>query len=143
MIKDVDIAGLIRGEYMGMNYYLHLDECDKCHRPAKKIHIGKSSFGWTFSFRGYKFPLFDDEPYAVHYEKDWLPYLENAIKNLCSKIRNEDGEEIGLDEFKHLVESKKSEENNHTLRCRESHSDHARDCWLDNDGHSFTGCEFS
>lgn len=37
---------------MGTNYFVELNKCDCCNR-SNKIHIGKSSFGWSFTFRGY------------------------------------------------------------------------------------------
>lgn len=37
---------------MGTNYYVLKNKCDKCGQPedGKRIHIGKSSFGWKFKF---------------------------------------------------------------------------------------------
>lgn len=33
---------------MGTNYYLLEDPCEHCGRTDTKLHIGKSSIGWTF-----------------------------------------------------------------------------------------------
>jgi hypothetical protein len=38
---------------MGTNYYSLVNVCEHCGREAEKIHLGKSSVGWAFSFRGY------------------------------------------------------------------------------------------
>ena len=37
---------------MGVNYYLIIDICNCCKR-YKRFHIGLSSEGWKFKFRGY------------------------------------------------------------------------------------------
>lgn len=39
---------------MGTNYYLLTDPCNHCGRGDMKIHLGKASGGWHFSFRGYR-----------------------------------------------------------------------------------------
>ena len=36
---------------MGMNYYKRTVKCDCCGE-IENLHIGKSSFGWTFNFMG-------------------------------------------------------------------------------------------
>ena len=46
---------------MGTNYYLLTEACAHCKRGDEKIHLGKCSAGWSFSFRGYR------------KHKDWLP----------------------------------------------------------------------
>lgn len=39
---------------MGTNYYLLTDPCNHCGRGDMKIHLGKASGGWHFSFKGYR-----------------------------------------------------------------------------------------
>jgi hypothetical protein len=124
---------------MGDNYYLCEKVCPTCKRPARKLHIGKSSGGWTFSFRGYRFSW--DEPRLESY-REWLVYLEAELAQ-GGEIRDEYDEVVSLDDFKRLVEEKESCPRNHTLYCRVEHPEHAKDCWLDSKGHSFTGTEFS
>ena len=34
---------------MGTNYYLRIDVCPVCGRPAHSLHVGKSSAGWAFA----------------------------------------------------------------------------------------------
>lgn len=60
------------------------------------------------------------------------------------EIRNEYDEVFSLDEFRKLVESKRTAKLNHTIACRQDHPDYAaRDCWLDEEGNSFSKAEFS
>lgn len=125
---------------MGMNYYLLEDICECCHRERRKLHIGKSSFGWTFSFHGFRNEW--DQPNIKSWA-DWKEYLKLRIDGTCA-IVDEDGEFIALDTFFYLVESKKNNLLNHTIRCRVTHPEHAeRDCWLDDEGNSFSAGEFS
>lgn len=126
---------------MGMNYYFHYNVCGHCGR-SDKIHIGKSSYGWTFSFRGYKFH--DKVPDIKSY-KDWLNFIEPNLKlSKDCQIENEEGEIVSLEYFKKMIIDKSTESNNHTLNARQWHQEHAsRDCWLDDEGHSFCRSEFS
>lgn len=42
---------------MGTNYYAVTERnfCEHCNRSdVQKIHIGKNSYGWAFSFQGYR-----------------------------------------------------------------------------------------
>ena len=124
---------------MGMNYYLELDVCPTCNVPKRKFHIGKGSMGWTFSFRGYR------KPYdAEHIGKPITSYRDWIILLPTGRIVNEEGEEIAIDFFKKLVESKVDGEFNHTTYCRKEYKEYAeRSCWLDEDGHSFSDDEFT
>ncbi len=45
---------------MGTNFYYRTNICGHCDRH-KEIHVGKSSGGWSFGFRGYPHELFDAE----------------------------------------------------------------------------------
>lgn len=38
---------------MGTNFYWHDNRCDHCGR-FEAHHVGKSSMGWSFAFRGYR-----------------------------------------------------------------------------------------
>lgn len=125
---------------MGTNYYLHQNVCSQCGRSDKQLHIGKSSGGWTFSFRGYR--SIYNHPHIRSY-KEWLHFLNAEIAN-GSVIKDEYGDIVTISDFKNLVEAKRNEKYNHTIYCRDSHPEHAeRDCWLDDEGHSFSDHEFS
>jgi hypothetical protein len=81
---------------MGMNYYVYINTCPTCGRPAETIHLGKSSAGWRFTIQanGYK------------YYKTW----EQMKKWLKSKtIFNEDEERVEVETFIKLVEDKQFE----------------------------------
>ena len=38
---------------MGTNYYVAENACECCNRYDETYHIGKASYGWAFTFRGY------------------------------------------------------------------------------------------
>lgn len=122
---------------MSTNYYLCVEPCAHCHREFPKLHIGKFSGGWSFSFRGHK----DHHPPLTTYE-EWFNYLadETADGHCC--IKDEYDEMLSVDEFQRMVESAKVRKN-YTVYCRKTHPEYAKDCWVDEEGHSFTGTEFS
>jgi len=116
---------------MGTNYYLIQGKaCQSCGEEANKRedrdkrHIGKNSAGWSFTFRGYD---------AITSEQDWKKEIGN---DGC--IVNEYGEDVSVEQFWTLVESKRG----HTPPCNETYpSDH--DYWIDNCGNQFSRREFS
>lgn len=127
---------------MGTNYYLHVNVCSLCRKPEKSYHIGKSSGGWTFSFRGYRN---DCEELKILSYKDWLNFIAGCAS--C-QIVDEYGDYVTLDDFKNLVEKKKDEVYNHTIYCKHSQQEWIREdgerrCWLDDEGNSFSEGEFS
>jgi len=124
---------------MGTNYYLEREVCPTCGHAKGYFHIGKSSYGWTFTFHGFRGPYdFEEIGQPILSYKDWLEVLPSGI------IKDEYGDEISLEKFKELVEEKKNAKKNHTIYCRKSCPEHAkRDCWLDEDGNSFSSGEFS
>lgn len=112
---------------MGTNYYWIKDPCPHCGHGKEKAHIGKSSYGWTFSFHG-----IDD---VVKSYKEWL----NIFENENGIIKDEYGEVKSVEYFKDLVESKRNAKMNHTIYAKEKHPEHyKRDCWLDDEGNSFS-----
>lgn len=123
---------------MGANYYYQYHtELGR----AKDLHIGKHSMGWEFSFRGYRNTW---EEYPIHSFEDW----KKLFKKLDGQIFDEYDRPIKLEEFIRLVEGSRHRSDtkplNHTIYCRDRHPEHAeRDCWLDGDGWSFCGSEFS
>jgi hypothetical protein len=126
---------------MGCNYYHRTNICEGCGRYDEQ-HIGKNSAGWTFSFQGY---YEDNDPdddestppaTAIHSYRDWLRVLEAG-----GKIYNEYGERVTLEEFKELVEDRRTAPHNHTTYCQIHHP--TDDCWLDEEGHSFSSADFT
>ena len=107
---------------MGTNYYYRDEKCPTCGRYDER-HIGKSSAGWTFNFRGY-----DD----IRSYKDWLAILEKEQVI----IYDEYGDTISLEDFKKLVESKRNSFHNHA-------KEYPQYSWLDKEGNSFSDNEFS
>lgn len=104
---------------MGTNYYLE--------ENGESLHIGKSSAGWEFSFRGY------DED--IRSWKDW----QNKIAG--RDVIDEYGGKMSFTDFKRMVES--SEGQNHTAYCKKKYEDIYLDLWQDDEGYSFYGGEFS
>jgi hypothetical protein len=108
---------------MGTNFYTKLKECEHCER-YEKIHLGKSSGGWQFSFQ------YNNGEYYKNVEemKEWLK---------DKKIINEYGDEESYDDFWEMVDIKQ----------RDYTKNHAQDYPGQNemviDGYSFTNCEFS
>lgn len=138
---------------MGTNYFHRTNICECCGR-YDELHIGKSSGGWQFSFRGYCDDFMVYGAPVIRSYRDWLVQLEPRVQVFedgkeikfepIGRIFDEYGKEVSLDDFKTLVEQKKSEPLNHTTYCWTHHPDHARqDCWLDPEGHSFSSAEFS
>lgn len=124
---------------MGTNYYWHCPIRAKCltcghQEPGERLHIGKSSGGWTFSFRAH-----EDPPLKSYAQ--WLRWLRQP----GGRIVDEYGREHTLEAFMAWVEKKKGEQNNHTLYVRENPALHwcADRCFLDPEGHSFSMGEFS
>jgi hypothetical protein len=72
---------------MGTNYYVKENHCECCGRYDTPLHIGKSSWGWSFSFHGYrelgliswrawKFYLFSTNATIVDEYGQDMPYAE-------------------------------------------------------------------
>jgi len=132
---------------MGTNYYLKYNICPTCKR-GQTLHIGKCSMGWTFCFRGYRISdfasrgdcndLLDTDIFgtgAIETYKEWLNVFE-YMKN--AKIFDEYGDEVSVEEFMKMVEDHADSPNNHAAT-------YSRDtrCWIDSEGHSFSGYDFS
>ena len=91
---------------MGTNYYV-IKRKPSLHPSA--IHIGKSSAGWKFLFRGYldSEEGFNDEKLNIVSVEDWEKYLDN--NELI--ILDEYDCPISYEEFFAMVERKQTEEN--------------------------------
>ena len=97
---------------MGTNYYA-IEKKPSLYK--KPIHIGKSSCGWKFLFRGYQ--DYNLEDFACDYRgsttininsiDEWKDYL----KSDKVIILDEYDQEISYDDFFKLVEDKQSEHN--------------------------------
>lgn len=126
---------------MGTNYYVAENICECCKRYDVTHHIGKSSWGWAFSFRG-------------HREKDltswsaWKRYLQDK------QIVDEYGDLVKVEDFIEMIETVRApgyvrEDGHKNL----SHNEYgkkgqfpyfdARYDWDDEAGYSFTTREFS
>ena len=102
---------------MGTNYYAKVGK--------EKIHIGKSSYGWTFCFHATD---------TIKSYEEWIKFIENND----IKIIDEYFEEFDLMFFVKLVESKRDAKRNHAREF--SHEDGS---YLDSDGNSMSPGEFS
>jgi hypothetical protein len=121
---------------MSTNYYLE-DKCTHCGR-SDQIHLGKSSAGWTFTFRG------DKENGIVDFAS-WLKRIDDCLENQSHIIVNEYGDPVIRYELLELIDSKKNEKNNHALYVEKEYSESFSPFkdWTDSGGNSFTDCEFS
>lgn len=79
---------------MGTNYYVALNRCECCKRFDPDIHIGKKSYGWAFSFRGYR-----DYPENLTTWQKWKEYLKDK------EIVDEYGDLVKYDKFMEMVET--------------------------------------
>jgi len=84
---------------MGMNFYLSPKpiKCPSCGKDGEKIHIGKSSYGWAFSFQAH--PDLDIMTY-----QDWLRTMKEHKDWV---IIDENDEEISYMDFLSMVQHKK------------------------------------
>ena len=112
---------------MGTNYYLHLDTCPTCKHAKERIHIGKSSWGWTFTFKAY---LNEWDTLRIGTAHDWRKRTKEGI------IVDEYGKEESYDDFWKMVDDKSKAEHNHAKEYPDGN-------FLDAEGHSFSTYEFS
>lgn len=124
---------------MGTNYYVIKDKCECCKRSTREYHIGKSSGGWAFSFRGHPWNKLTSW-------QAWKEFLKGQA------IEDEYGDQVPYDEFVKMVESYKAPGfRSKTGRVNLQHNDEAKKAgwfnpstdWDDEDGYSFTTREFS
>jgi hypothetical protein len=125
---------------MGTNYYLHTDVCPHCKRERERIHVGKSSAGWPFLFRGYRKWPPDGMPYPITSAYEWREFIADATKH-GAKLIDEYGREANLVDFWADVAERQAMPLSDYVR---SHLANKRDCeWTDTDGHRFCDSEFS
>ncbi len=80
---------------MGTNFYIHKEACKACKREDEGIHLGKSSFGWSFALQANDFKWY----------KNWAE-MKEWLKGKV--IKNEYGEKISRKEFIEWVENRKN-----------------------------------
>ena len=80
---------------MGTNYYVIKNHCESCDRYDEEYHIGKSSWGWAFTFRGYSAD-------GLVSWKTWKEFLKTQI------IKDEYGDRIPYEEFVEMIEGVKA-----------------------------------
>lgn len=126
---------------MGTNYYARKNCCPTCNKPQEWWHIGKSSYGWRFSFHGDRYSISNIEDLPVVCINDWKKILDRTDV----RIFDENEEEISKDDFWELVESKRRDKS-HCQAMKEGkylrYYDPNKD-WEDESGNSFSQGEFS
>lgn len=115
---------------MGTNYYACVDVCECCKRPAEKIHIGKKSAGWRFTFHAAD----DNDSW-----EDWKKFLQR--KDV--EIRNEYGELTPFEYFVHIVECERYTGENHYDYCCKRHPMEMDWLTKDPEGYCFDRRDFS
>ena len=126
---------------MGTNYYVAKNLCECCNRYDEEYHIGKASYGWTFSFQGYRAER------LVSW-RAWKEFLKDKI------IVDEYGERTNYDWFVDYIEGNKSpgyvrEDGHKNLQHNEQGRIDKRpwfnpeNDWDDEDGYAFCAREFS
>ena len=115
---------------MGTNYYT-VGEAKTCGESGavkdvvEALHVGKSSGGWRFLFRGHT-----DEGLLT--AKAWWAYLETR------KIVDEYGSSVNFDELKRLVAAKQFEK-----MPDEKYMSNGYLSFTDSDGFGFVTSDFS
>jgi hypothetical protein len=118
---------------MGTNYYVHLKHCPQCNRYEER-HVGKSSFGWQFTFRGYRAE--DGQVPPIQSADDWRVVISNE-----GLVWDEYGAPMTAAEFWQMVERKRDGKSHYAECAKEYKSPSA--VWLDPAGHNFIATEFS
>ena len=127
---------------MGTNYYAHINECEHCGRHETR-HICKS----LVSFNGHVDWDDEDDDYAVMLPswRDWKAYL----RSYRVRIFDEYGSEYPVEAFIRKVEATNPDARARQYRWVLTHDAGRVDVvepggtWLDPDGFSFYGGDFS
>lgn len=126
---------------MGTNYYVAKNLCECCNRYDEEYHIGKSSYGWAFSFQGYRAER------LVSW-RAWKEFLKDKI------IKDEYGDQVDYNWFVNLIETYKAPgyvrgDGHKNLQHNEQGKIDKRPWfnseydWDDEDGYAFCSREFS
>ena len=101
----------------------------------ERLHLGKSSGGWQFSFQGFK-TSYDTEALldgkTVTSFDDWMEILDSGKFDIVDEY----GGFVTIEDFKSLVESKRNGRNHAEMFS-------AHDNAVDPEGYSFSFNEFS
>lgn len=93
---------------MGCNYYLHRAS-DRAHhgtlRKRAPLHIGKSSHGWVFVWRGYRNEDTAQAGRELSTPQEWWTFLAEQLAD-GAVIRSEEGEVWTPAELAKLIEAK-------------------------------------
>jgi hypothetical protein len=132
---------------MGTNYQFRAKKaetytaCGNTKEPVE-FHIGKSSVGWTFNFRGYRDGSQSPTGKPIICAADW----KEAMKQIAGEIIDEYDRPMPQEEFWALVEAKKQpiERNGRLCEPLVHAKEHPSDRdWLDWEGNTFADCYFS
>jgi len=85
---------------MSTNYYAYVSACKCCGNPQEKLHIGKYSNGWVFTFQVYPHK-------GLMGYVDWVGYLNKS--NV--QIRDEHGKLVKHSRFVNLLKSASPKDN--------------------------------
>ncbi len=139
----------IYGIKMGINYYLLTNVCDHCGRGDEKIHLGKISAGWAFSFRGYRNGHIDGLPEGIEKVESFEEWAD-MIRIPNTAIEDEYGAQLDKEEFIESVlrrpEKIKASSGKEPLYHAQYMEDHEYGRYFDDEminGHSFSFNEFS
>ena len=125
---------------MGTNYHARVKCCAACGR-YEELHIGKSSVGWKFLFRGHQ-----EHVPPLTSERAWRDFLRGV------PIFDEYGNGVTYDDFWAQAKSpKRADMRDHINYCLNDGRDRERMLrrlsdgleWHDDQGNSFSGTEFS
>jgi hypothetical protein len=126
---------------MGTNYYVAKDHCECCERYDEEYHIGKSSWGWAFTFQGYPAERLTSW-------QAWKEFLKTQM------IMDEYGDRIPYEDFVEMIEGVKAPD----FEYPDGHKNLQHNTqgkidkrpwfnpeydWDDADGYAFTSREFS
>ena len=122
---------------MSTNYYFTKGktECSCCGSTIdKEYHIGKKSYGWEFSFQGYKDLNLNS----------FIDY-DNFFETHIIRIYNEYNEDVLWEDLRSVVlQSKILTNKNQTVEVKQNYSSSiSREYFLDEDDFSFTYTDFS
>ena len=126
---------------MGTNYYLRTDVCQHCNRERERIHVGKSSFGWPFLFRGYRAWPPDGVPHPITSAQEWRQFIEQAVEQ-GARLTDEYGDPQDIDEFWRVVEVKRTDTRGPDQVTSYRHGERESE-WFDSEGYRFCDNEFS
>jgi hypothetical protein len=108
-------------EYMSTNYYAKTNACNHCNR-VDYVHLGKTSWGWAFSFQGSD---------TVRNFDDWCNLVRSA-----DLIEDEYQSPLIADEMIQLARDWQKGKQHATFYPNPEN-------WLDENGYSFTDNDFS